>query len=118
MDLANKLPDLYNDYRKFLHKYLPNSVVYNDISLLELNTVVSSLNNKQSCGPDLVLPYLIKLSKDFIYKVYILLVHIFNLSYSQGICFQEIGLWHMEVMGIFVDQQKAFDTVDFEFFFK
>jgi len=81
MDLANKLPDLNKYYKSFLPKSLPNTFVYNDISLLVLNSAISSLNKKKSCGPDLVSSYLIKHSKDFIIHP---LLHIFNLSFSQG----------------------------------
>jgi len=82
MDLANKLPDLNKDYKSFLPNSLPNTFVCNDISLLELNTAISSLYNKKSCGPDMVSSYLIKLSKDIIIHP---LLHILNLSFSQGI---------------------------------
>ena len=81
-NLASKLPDSGNKYTSFLPKALPNSFVCNDISLSELNSVISSINNKKTCGPDQLSAYMIKLSKDFIIQP---LLYIFNLSFSQGV---------------------------------
>jgi len=82
-DLASKLPNVDNDkFKRYLPPSLSNSFVCNEITLAELDNVISTLKNKKSCGPDQFSSFIIKSSKQFILNP---LLYIFNLSFSKGV---------------------------------
>lgn len=88
-NLANKLPDLGDKFKIYLPPSLANSFVCNEITLCELDREISLIKNKTSCGPDHFSSYMLKSSKEYLLKP---LLHVFNLSFSQGIFPEELKM--------------------------
>ena len=80
--MAKKLPDMGDTFKNFMLPSLPNSFVCNDVTLLELDRVMSLIKISKSPGPDNCSSFIMKISKELILNP---LLYIFNMSFSSGV---------------------------------
>lgn len=81
-NLAKNIPSSTVSYTNYLPVPNPNSIYLDDISYEELLASIISLKNSKSTGPDDLSCFIIKSARVYIIEP---LLHIFNLSISQGI---------------------------------
>ena len=80
-ELARTFPDNDN-YKKYMNKYVGNSMFVTPLSRGDLLTLIKTLDKKKSCGPDDISPGIICQHANQIVDP---LHHIFNLSLTQGV---------------------------------